>query len=125
MRHNYFSCAGNLVRDAEVPVSRSDRAPTGKATVAVSRWNGEGALFIVVSAWGKTGDALASCHKGDLILVSGRLDMHEWEKADGTQGHALELSATEVEFFPRLVRSAEAPEASRPTVDPLDEEIPF
>jgi single-strand DNA-binding protein len=96
--------AGNLTRDPELRFT-----PTGQATasfgVAVNRrwqnrqtqqWD-EATSFFDVVAWAALAENVAeSLHKGDRVVVSGRLDQRSWENNDGEKRSKIEITANEV-----------------------------
>src|ERR1700732_4394910 len=83
--------------------------PTGQATasfaVAVNRrWQNrqtnaweEATSFFDVIAWGTLAENLAdSIHRGDRVVVEGRLDQRHWENNQGEKRSKIELTANEV-----------------------------
>ena len=81
---------GNLTRDPETRVTPNGATVVSSA-VAVNRAykdasgnNVENVSFFDFSAFGKTGETIAKfLHKGDPILVSGRLEQRSWEDKNG------------------------------------------
>ena len=56
--------------------------------------------FFVVEAWGDIGKAMFDkCRKGDKIAVSGYLKYETFTRRDGTQGSAVKIVATSVDFL--------------------------
>ena len=93
---------GNLTRDPELKFLDSNTVV--KLSVAVNRktkgrdgeWN-ETTSYFNVSAFGSLAENSAdSLHKGNRIIVTGRLEQRSWDKEDGTKGTAIELIAEAV-----------------------------
>ncbi len=82
--------AGNLTRDPETRVTPNGATVVSSA-IAVNRNykdgsgnNVESVSFFDFSAFGKLGETIAKySHKGDGILISGRLDQRTWEDKNG------------------------------------------
>jgi single-strand DNA-binding protein len=80
-----ITVVGNLTRDPELRFTNSGKA-VASFSVAVSRryqqnneWQ-EVTSFYSVTAWDQLGEnAAASLHKGTRVLVSGRLDIREYD----------------------------------------------
>lgn len=101
----YVTMQGNLVAD---PVQRPGGAG-GKVTKfrlacsgrhfdkGANDWVDTNTVFMDVACWRQLGDnVFTSLHKGDTVLVHGRLDYREWDDADGKRRSAVEVSATSV-----------------------------
>jgi single-strand DNA-binding protein len=99
---------GNLTKDPELRFT-----PTGQATasfgVAVNRrWQNrqtneweEATSFFDVVAWGSLAENLAdSVHRGDRVVIEGRLDQRSWENNQGEKRSKIEITANE--FAPSL-----------------------
>jgi len=91
---------GNLTRDPELKFLGNDSTVV-KLSVAVNRktkgrdgeWN-ETTSYFNVSAFGTLAENSAdSLHKGNRVIVTGRLEQRSWDKEDGTKGTAIELIA--------------------------------
>ena len=95
--------AGTLGRDPELRFT-----PTGQATctfgVAVNRrWQTKGSTewqeqtsWFDVTVWGAMAENVAeSLHKGDRVVISGRLEQQSWETAEGKRSRVV-LVADEV-----------------------------
>jgi single-strand DNA-binding protein len=101
----YITMQGNLVAD---PVQRPGGV-TGNVTKfrlassgrhfdkATGAWVDTNTVFMDVACWRQLGDnVFTSLHKGDTVLVHGRLDYREWDDADGKRRSAVEISASSV-----------------------------
>jgi single-strand DNA-binding protein len=87
---------------------------------ATQRWVDSGQLFLGVSCWRELGtNAAVSLHKGDPVIVSGKLSTRTYEK-DGQSRSVCELEALAVgpdlargtAVFRRTPRLAEEPAAA-------------
>lgn len=58
--------------------------------------NGEITMWLGVTAFGKQADALARHQKGDLVSVSGQLQVNQWTGQDGTTQSGYSLVADSV-----------------------------
>lgn len=99
---NTVSLVGNMTREAELRYTQTGR---GLATfgLAVNRryqangeWQEETSFFDVV-AWGELGEnCAASLHKGDRVIVLGRLIQRSWETEAGEKRSKVEVTADEI-----------------------------
>lgn len=137
---NKIIIAGNLTRDPEMRTTPSG-AQVCRISLAVNRsYRGsdgnqvEQTSFFDCSAWGKVAEIFAQyLHKGDPLLVSGRMDQRSWEDQQTHQKrYAFEVSVEDFNFLSGGKGndggnySAPAPAASEevtPTEIPSDEEI--
>lgn len=93
-----ITIAGNLTRDPELKFTDSGMA-TVRFGVATSRKikERETTSFYEVIAFGKTAENVqTSLSKGNRVLVTGRLEVRNWEKQDGTKATTVEVVADEV-----------------------------
>ena len=102
MASNSITVVGNLTRDPELRYTQS-----GKATVTVGlavnrryQVNGEWqeqTSYMNVVAWDQLAENIAaSLTKGSRVLVSGRLDVREYEAREGGKRTAVEIVADEI-----------------------------
>lgn len=97
---------GNLTRDVEVRTT-SGGQNVGNFSLAVTRsWRDQSGAqqeqtsFINCVAWGKTGDIIAQyVHKGDPLLVSGRLTQRSYEDKEGNKRSATEVVVEDFNFI--------------------------
>lgn len=97
---NRHMLQGRLTRDPEVRTLNSGSLVTG-FTVAWSEKfrDNENKLFMPVNAWGKTGEMVAKYfHKGQEIVVEGRLTQREWTANDGSKRVSIEMTADHIHF---------------------------
>lgn len=103
--------------------------------------NGEATMWIGVTAFGKQADALARHQKGDLVSVSGVLQVRQWAGQDGTTQSGYALVADSVisartarpggkkgqrgQATDALNRAKEHQQGNEYDQTPPDDEIPF
>lgn len=101
---NKIILIGNLVRDPELRTTSSG-INVCDFTIAVNRRGRqqEGqpeADFFRISAWRQLGENCAKyLAKGRKVFVSGPLSARTFQRADGTTGVSLEVTADDVEFL--------------------------
>jgi len=88
--YNKVILVGNLTRDPEVRYTPSGTAVAHFGLAVNRTWrsaegeNREEVLFIDITAFGRRGEIISEyCHKGDPILIEGRLQMESWQGQDG------------------------------------------
>ena len=102
MASNTITVVGNLTRDPELRYTQSGKA-TVTVGIAVNRryqvngeWQ-EQTSYMNVVAWDQLAENIAaSLTKGARILVTGRLDIREYEARDGGKRTAVDIVADEV-----------------------------
>lgn len=94
---------GNLTRDPELRFTQGGFAVANTAVAVNERklvngqWEDGETTFINVVAWRELGEnASASLHKGDRVVVTGKLQVRKWEKEDGTSGTSVEIQADDI-----------------------------
>lgn len=105
---NALTLTGNLTADPEA-VELPDGRTLANFRIGNSEWyNGESRDngFFDVTAFGDQAEqVLEKLHKGDRIIVTGRLQHSTYEKADGSRGGRTKLVAQAIgqslEFKPR------------------------
>ena len=110
---NHLSIMGRLVRDPELRRTGSGIAVTS-FTVAVDRDFGgrdggeKETDFIDCVAWRQTGEFVSKYFtKGSMIVVSGRLQIRNWNDKDGNKRRSAEVVADNV-YFGESKRSSDA-----------------
>lgn len=89
---------GNLTRDPETKQTNSGHSVTS-FTLAVNGRNDDVA-YIDCTAWNKGGETIAQyLHKGDALLVSGRLNQSRWQDKDGNNRSKLDVVVDEFAFI--------------------------
>ena len=101
---NHITLMGRLTRDPELGYTQSGTA-VASFTVAVdrdfaSKENGEKQTdFIDVVAWRQTGEFVSKFFtKGSMAIISGRLQIRDWQDKDGNKRRSAEVVADNVYF---------------------------
>ena len=101
---NHIVIMGRLTRDPELRYTQSN-TPVASFTVAVdrdytSRDGGERQTdFIDCVAWRSTGEFVSKYFtKGSMAVVSGRLQIRDWQDRDGNKRRSAEIVADNVYF---------------------------
>lgn len=123
---NKITIQGRLTRDAEVKNIGSDMR-VWRLTVAVDRRKGKDGKkktdFFSCDAWNKVGDTISQYfHKGDGIILSGRMESSQSVKDDVTTTY-WSLVVDDFEF-PLGRKSADQAPAAPVEVDP-PQDLPF
>jgi single-strand DNA-binding protein len=100
---NSVTLVGNLTRDPELRYTPSGAA-VAKFGIAVNRFytnrNGESVEqtdFFTVNCWRQLAEHLAeSVHKGNRVIVTGRVQSRSWEGEDGQKRTVIEIEADDV-----------------------------
>lgn len=91
--------------------------------------NSERKLFINCTAWRSTAAFLGKYfHKGQEVIVEGRLETNEWKDRDGNNRSAIEMQADRVQFCgPKATADApvEPGESFTDLPDTDDDDLPF
>ena len=110
MNLNKVTLIGRLVRDPE-PKETQSGTHVVSFSVACDRMktrnNPEpGADFISCVAWQQSADYLAQYgHKGDTIVVEGRISTRNYDDKDGKKVYVTEVTANNVQLAPKQNRS--------------------
>jgi len=113
---------GNITRDPELRFTPSGQA-TASFGLAVNRsWvdrqsqeRKESTSFFDIVAWGTLAENIAtSLHKGDRVIVGGRLEQRSWETPDGDKRHKVEIVADEIGPSLRWATSTVTRNAAQP-----------
>ncbi|PKM74137.1 MAG: single-stranded DNA-binding protein [Firmicutes bacterium HGW-Firmicutes-16] len=101
---NHSTLMGRLTRDPELRYTPSG-TPVASFTLAVDRDfapkdSGEKQTdFIDIVAWRQTGEFVSKYFtKGSMAVVSGRLQIHEWQDKEGNKRRSAEIVADNVYF---------------------------
>jgi single-strand binding protein len=131
---NKIILLGRLTKDPEVRYTQSQKVVTC-FTLAVDRpFNSpdgkKEADFINVVTWNKTAEVVGNnVHKGQRLLVEGRLQIRNYEGKDGAKRYATEVIADRVEFIEHKEKNGESGQSgdfsAMGTAVPFDEVIPF
>lgn len=97
---NSVQLLGNLARDPEVRFTKIGRAVTTFTVAATNTYvdsttneTKEQTAFINCVAWGKTGEAVGNCKKGERLLVNGRIQTRSYDTQDGQKRYVTEVVA--------------------------------
>ena len=97
---NQVQLLGNLARDAELRFTQSGRAVATFTVAATNTYidsttneTKEQTAFINCVAWGKTGEAVGACKKGERLFVEGRIQTRSYEDSNGQKKYVTEVVA--------------------------------
>lgn len=87
---NQVTLLGNLTRDVEMKFLPSNTAVANTGLALNRKWKDaqgqtkEEVCFVDIAAFGKQAEVVNQyCHKGDLLLVVGRLKLDQWDDKNG------------------------------------------
>lgn len=129
MNETKVTVVGNLTADPElrytqngIPVANFTVASTERVFDRNTQQATDGdKLFIRVAAWRDLGEHVAnSFHKGEEVIVFGKLKNREYQKQDGTTGWSLEIEPEAVGASVRWGTTAftKSPPKGQPTAQP-------
>ena len=97
---NSVQILGNLARDPELRFTKTGRAVATFTVAATNTYidsatneTKEQTAFINCVAWGKTGEAVGNCKKGERLLVNGRIQTRSYEDSNGQKRYVTEVVA--------------------------------
>ena len=97
---NTVQILGNLARDPELRFTKTGRAVATLTVAATNTYfdsatneTKEQTAFINCVAWGKTGEAVGSCKKGERLFVEGRIQTRSYEDSNGQKKYVTEVVA--------------------------------
>lgn len=104
MADNTVTVVGNITRDPELRFTNTGRGMATFGLAVNRRWQNrqsgeweEQVSFFNIVAWGDMGENIAqSIHKGDRVIVSGRLEQRSYEAQAGEKRSVVEIIADEV-----------------------------
>lgn len=99
MSLNSITLGGNIGNDMEVRYTQNGKA-IGSFSLAVTNGYGDNkrVMWITCLVFGERAEKLAPhIRKGGKIVVSGRLDVRQYDRNDGTKGTAVEVAVNEFE----------------------------
>ena len=126
---NNIVLLGRLTKDADIRSTQSGKV-VASFTLAVDRpytQNGKReADFIACQIWGKSAEVLGkSVHKGQRILLEGRLQIRQYTDKNGNKRTAAEVVTERFEFIERKEQTEPQGMETFGQQMPFDEEIPF
>ena len=98
MPDNSITVVGNVTQDPELKFTNSGMAQV-KLSIAVNRKvkEVETTSFFNIVAWGSLAENVAnSLHKGNRVIVAGRLEQRTWETDKGEKRNTVEIIADEI-----------------------------
>lgn len=117
---NHITIMGRLTRDPDLRSTQSG-TPVASFTLAVdrdfvSRDSGDRQTdFIDCVAWRQTGEFVSKYFsKGSMAVVSGRLQIREWQDKEGNKRRSAEIVADNVYFGESKRRDGDGPRESAP-----------
>lgn len=97
---NTVQILGNLTRDPELRFTKTGRAVATFTVAATNTYvdsttneTKEQTAFINCVAWGKTGEAIGNCKKGERLFVEGRIQTRSYEDSNGQKKYVTEVVA--------------------------------
>ena len=98
--------SGTLVADPEKRFTPNTNAVVTNFTISVSKPGDQGPFTVKIACWRGLADAVAEqLHKGDHVLVEGKLMINSYQTPEGVQKKSFEIEAATV------YRLSEAPQA--------------
>lgn len=127
---NTVQILGNLARDPELRFTKTGRAVATFTVAATNTYidsatneTKEQTAFINCVAWGKTGEAVGTCKKGERLFVEGRIQTRSYDTQDGQKRYVTEVVANFV--GKKLDGEFEAGSNFDSFEQPQNENIPF
>lgn len=134
MSLNSITLGGNIGNDMEVRYTKKCKA-IGSFSLAVTNGYGDNkrTMWITCLVFGERAEKLAPhIRKGGKIVVSGRLNVRQYDRNDGTKGMAAEVVVNEFEFCSRNDQQPQQQKApprnnngNYPPPYDIDMDIPF
>lgn len=131
---NHIDIMGRLVADPELR-STSSNIKVASLRIACDREvygkdKERETDFIDCVAWRQKGEFICrNFHKGDMIIISGRLQIRPWEDRDGNKRYATEIIVNDVYFGGSKKKtvdaSSEEQDAVFKEIDGDDDDLPF
>ena len=126
---NTVQILGNLTREPELRYTSSGK-PVATFNVAATNTyidsnneTKEQTAFINCVAWGKLGEAVGQCKKGERLFVEGRLQTRSYDTQDGQKRYVTEVVAN---FVGKKIDSDSVESSNFDTfADKSEENIPF
>lgn len=127
---NSIVLLGRMTKDAEVRYTSTGKV-VASFSLAVDRpYTGEGgkreADFINCTIWGKSAETLGnSVHKGQRVLVEGRLQIRPYTDKNGNKRTAAEVVCGSFEFIERREQSGSQGEQQPQGMESFGQQVPF
>jgi len=129
MSLNVITLMGRLTKNPELRYTKA-KIPVASFSIAVDRDGKDaGVDFIDIVAWNETAKFAESYfHKGDPIVVSGRLQIRTWKDKNGNNRTSPEIVADRLYFVPKTQQNTEFSNNAAPDYSNLADaegELPF
>lgn len=117
---NHIDIMGRLTADPQLKASKNG-VPYATFTIACDRDVGEkNTDFFRVKAWRKTAEFVNNYFKkGQMAVISGRLQINDWTDGEGNKAKLVEIEANSVYFGSSSTEKPKYEEL------PADEDLPF
>lgn len=134
MNYNKVILIGNLTRDPQMTYLPSQTAVVEIGLAVNRKWKAsdgtakEEVCFVDARAYGKQAETINQyCHKGDTLMVEGRLTLDTWEAKDGTKRSKHRVTVEQFHFGDKRAKAdAGAPaESDPPPPAQSTDSIPF
>jgi single-strand DNA-binding protein len=124
---NAITLSGNLTRDPEIRYTKDGQANASFGLAVNRRWQARGSdtweeatSFFDVVCWRELAENVAlSLVKGSRVIVSGRLEQHNWMNENNERRSSVEVTADEVGPSLRFA-TAEVSRTERRVPDQMD-----
>ncbi len=132
--YNKVILIGNLTRDPKLSYLPSQTAVVDFGIAVNRKWKSKDGeennevCFVDCQCFGKTGENINKyLHKGDPVLIEGRLQFDQWTAQDGTKRSKHKVAVERFQFLPSSGegQSQSEPESKPSVKDKDDEDIPF
>ena len=124
---NLVVLGGRLVKDCELTKSTKGLA-IAKFVIAINDYAGGEVKtsFINCTAFGKTAESIEKWfHKGDLILLNGRINQNKYTSKDGKSVSLIEVVVSEFMFTNAKKETKEDEPVPTDTDELTDQDLPF
>lgn len=97
-----ITVVGNLVADPEQKTAGGQKLAKMRIATNERKKNSDGqwvdgnTTYIDVTCWRKLAEASSSLHKGQKVIVYGKLKGREYPRKDGTTGYGYEIEASDL-----------------------------
>lgn len=126
---NSVLIVGHLTRDAEVAFAQSGTAYakfsvyTKESIKKNGQWEKETTFHDCV-CFGKPAEWLGNAHKGQLVVLTGRIQKRKWQDKEGNNRISVEIICDSVQVMKDREESGSSGGSSEPAFNP-DDDIPF
>ena len=121
---NQITIQGRLTKEPELRTTDSGKFVTTFTLACDREFNRDETDFFKCIAWQSTGEFVSKhFHKGQLVLINGRLQNRKWQDRDGNNRTASEIICTSV-YFCESKKDHAVPDVVYTEVED-DGELPF